>query len=143
MPPDEAAEEGVQLVEEGFGAIKIRLGRASAREDLAAVRAVRKRIPHEILLMSDFNQALSVNEAILRGRMLDGEGLYWIEEPVRADDFSGCARVSLELKTPVQIGENFYSPHQMQVALDAHASDFVMPDVQRIGGISGWLRASA
>jgi len=143
MPPDEAAEEAVQLVEEGFGAIKIRLGRASAREDLAAVRAVRKRIPHEILLMSDFNQALSVNEAIQRGRMLDGEGLYWIEEPVRADDFKGCARVAAELETPVQIGENFSGVFQMQEALAEQAADFVMPDAQRIGGVTGWLAAAA
>jgi mandelate racemase len=139
----EAVDEAVQLVDEGFGAIKIRLGRTTAREDLEVVRAVRKHMLDEVVLMSDFNQALSVNEAIQRGRMLEDEGLYWIEEPVRADDFSGCARVAAELKTPIQIGENFFSPHQMHTALDVQASDFVMPDVQRIGGISGWLRAAA
>jgi mandelate racemase len=143
MSPDDAAEEAVQLVEEGFRAIKLRLGRKTAEGDREAVRAVRKRIPDHVLLMSDFNQALSVSEAIHRGRMLEGEGLYWIEEPVRADDFSGCARVASEVQIPIQIGENFYSTHQMQIALDANASDWVMPDVQRIGGISGWLRAAA
>lgn len=143
MPADEAADEAIQLVEEGFRAIKIRLGRATAEEDLAAVGAVRKRIPDAVLLMADFNQALSVNDALRRGRMLDDEGLYWIEEPVRADDFAGCARVSAELKTPVQIGENFSGIYQMQDALTARASDFVMPDVQRIGGASAWLRAAA
>jgi mandelate racemase len=107
MPPEEAATEATQLVAEGFSAIKIRLGRATATEDLAAVRAVRSRIPSDVLLMADFNQALSVNEAIHRGSLLDGEGLVWIEEPVRADDLAGCARVAAELKTPVQIGENF------------------------------------
>jgi len=143
MPAAEAAKEAVELVQEGFRAIKIRLGRANAADDLAAVRAVRKSISDDILLMADFNQALSVQEAIKRGRMLDDEGLYWIEEPVRADDFAGCARVAAELKTPVQIGENFYSTYQMKEALTVHASDFVMPDLQRIGGISGWLRAAA
>jgi mandelate racemase len=143
MPPDEAGDEAVQLVEEGFGAIKIRLGRPSLRDDLAAVRAVRKRIPEDIVLMADFNQALSVNEAIQRGRALDGEQLYWIEEPVRADDFAGCARVASELKTPVQIGENFSGPLQMQDALLARSCDFVMPDAQRIGGVTGWLRAAS
>src|SRR5207245_10475283 len=122
---------------EGFRAIKVRLGRPAAEEDLAVVRAVRKRVPDDIVLMADFNQALSVNEAILRGRMLDGEGLSWIEEPVRADDFAGCARVSAELMTPVQIGENFSGIYQMQEALTRRASDFVMPDAQGIGGISG------
>jgi len=143
MPPGEAAEEATQLVAEGFGAIKIRLGRATAAEDLAAVRAVRSRIPNDVLLMADFNQALSVNEAIHRGRLLDGEGLVWIEEPVRADDLAGCARVAAELKTPVQIGENFSGLYQMLESLNLRASDFVMPDLQRIGGVSGWMRAAA
>jgi mandelate racemase len=143
MSPEAAANEALQLIEEGFRAIKIRVGREKAEDDLAAVRAVRKQIPSDVLLMSDFNQSLSVAEAIRRCRMLDGEGLYWIEEPVRADDFSGCALVAQESQTPIQIGENFYSSHQMQTALTAHASDFVMPDLQRIGGVSGWIRASA
>lgn len=143
MPPDEAGNEAVQLVDEGFKAIKIRLGRPSLRDDLAAVRAVRKRIPEDVVLMADFNQALSVNEAIQRGRALDGEGVYWIEEPVRADDFAGCARVAAELKTPVQIGENLSGIFQMHDALAVHASDFLMPDAQRIGGVTGWLRAAA
>src|SRR5262245_7901477 len=88
MPAETAASEAVQLVDEGFHAIKIRLGRATAAEDLAAVRAVRSRITSDVLLMADFNQALSVNEAIHRGRLLEGEGLVWIEEPVRADDLA-------------------------------------------------------
>jgi mandelate racemase len=143
MPAGEVADEAGQLLEQGFRAIKIRLGRPTAEEDLAAVRAVRERIGESICLMADFNQALSVNEALRRGRLLDDEGLTWIEEPVRADDLAGCARIAAELATPVQIGENFSGIYQMQEALAAGACDFVMPDVQRIGGVSGWLRAAA
>ena len=80
----------------------------------------------------------------LRGRMLDDEGgLHWIEEPTRADDFEGNRRIADALATPVQIGENFMGPEQMARALAAGASDYVMPDVQRIGGVSGWMRAAA
>ena len=94
--------------------------------------------------MCDFNQALTVNEAILRGRQLDDEGgLYWIEEPTRADDFAGNRRIADALDTPVQIGENFMGPEQMAQALAAQASDYVMPDAQRIGGVTGWMRAAA
>ncbi len=143
MPPAEAAAEAVELVAEGFGAVKVRLGRASAVDDLAAVRAVREAIGPDVVLMSDFNQYLSVAAALERGRMLDGEGLAWIEEPVRADDLAGCARVTAALRTPVQIGENFSGPFQMRESLVMGASDLVMPDLQRIGGVSGWLRAAA
>ena len=76
--------------------------------------------------------------------MIDAEGgVHWIEEPVRADDFAGCARVARELATPIQIGENFMGPEQMAQALAAGACDYVMPDAQRIGGVTGWLRAAA
>src|SRR5512138_939956 len=107
MPPEAAADEAEKLLEGGFRAVKLRLGHPTLEADLAAVRAVRKRLPGEVALMADFNQALTVAEAIRRGRALDGEGLAWIEEPIRHDDFRGCARVSRELATPVQIGENF------------------------------------
>ena len=136
-------KEALELVGEGFTAVKVRLGRAQARDDVEAVRAVRKALGPGITLMADFNQGLTVAEAIKRGRMLDEEGLCWIEEPVRADDFAGNAKVAREVATPIQIGENFMGPEQMQQALAAQACDFVMPDAQRIGGVTGWMRAAA
>ena len=144
MPPKPLVKEALELLAEGFSAVKLRLGRPEAKADLEALRAVKKAIGPRIALMVDFNQALSVAEALKRGRMLDDEGgVYWIEEPIRADDFSGCARLARELATPVQIGENFMGPEQMAQALAAQACDFVMPDAQRIGGVSGWMRAAA
>ena len=144
MPAAEAAREAQALVREGFSAVKLRVGRSTAREDLEVVRAVKEAIGPDITLMCDFNQALSVNEAILRGRMIDDEGgLAWIEEPTRADDFDGNARIAQALDTPVQIGENFMGPEQMVQALAARACDYVMPDAQRIGGVTGWMRAAA
>jgi len=137
-------KEAEALVAEGFSAVKLRLGRARAEDDIAALRAVKKAIGPKIALMTDFNQGLSVAEAIRRGRMIDDEGgVTWIEEPVRADDFAGNAKVARELATPIQIGENFMGPEQMAQALAAGACDYVMPDAQRIGGVTGWLRAAA
>ncbi|UCE30367.1 MAG: mandelate racemase [Burkholderiales bacterium] len=144
MPLRALAREAEQLVGEGFSAVKLRLGRPDPADDLKAVRAVRKAIGPGVTLMVDYNQGLTVNDAILRGRMLDDEGgLYWIEEPTRADDFEGNGRIADALETPVQIGENFMGPEQMVQALAAEASDYVMPDAQRIGGVTGWMRAVA
>jgi mandelate racemase len=138
------AKESEQLVAEGFAAIKLRLGRAEAKDDLEALRAVKKAVGPQVSLMVDFNQALTVAEAVRRGRMIDDEGgVLWIEEPVRADDFAGCAKVAREVATPIQIGENFMGPEQMAQALAAGACDYVMPDAQRIGGVTGWMRAAA
>jgi mandelate racemase len=84
-----------------------------------------------------------VAEAVKRAAALDQEGLYWIEEPTLADDNSGHAQISRETKTPIQIGENWWGPHEMAKSIAAGASDFVMPDVMKIGGVTGWLRAAA
>jgi len=137
-------EEAEEMVAEGFSAIKLRLGRPEATADVEALRAVKKAIGPKVTLMVDFNQALTVAEAIRRGRMIDDEGgVLWIEEPIRADDFAGCAKVAREVATPIQIGENFMGPEQMAQAIAADCCDYVMPDAQRIGGVTGWMRAAA
>jgi mandelate racemase len=144
MPLAPLAKEATELVAEGFRAVKLRLGRPAARDDLEALRTVKKTIGPDIVLMVDFNQVLTVAEAVRRGRLIDEEGgVYWIEEPIRADDFAGAARVAREVATPIQLGENFMGPEQMAQALAAGACDYVMPDAQRIGGVTGWLRAAA
>jgi mandelate racemase len=144
MPLPALTKEAEELVAEGFGAVKLRLGRPEAKDDLAALRAVKKAIGPEITLMVDFNQGLTVAQALERGRMIDAEGgVYWIEEPVRADDFAGNAHIAREVATPIQIGENFMGPEQMAQALAAGACDYCMPDAQRIGGVTGWMRAAA
>lgn len=121
-------KESEQLVAEGFSAIKLRLGRAEAKSDLDALRAVKKAIGPQVTLMVDFNQALTVAEAERRGRMIDDEGgVLWIEEPVRADDFAGCAKVARAVATPIQIGENFMGPEQMAQAIAVRCCDYVMP----------------
>ena len=84
-----------------------------------------------------------VAEAIRRGRALEGEGVAWLEEPIRHDDYAGNATVARALAVPVQIGENFNGPKAMIEALAARACDYVMPDAARIGGVSGWIQAPA
>jgi mandelate racemase len=144
QPVEKVADEAERLVAEGnFSAVKLRIGRDDPAQDLAAARAVRKRVGDRISVMSDFNQRLSVNDAILRGRMLDDEGLYWIEEPIRHDDYAGYARICAELQTPIQTGENLVDTFEMVNAITLESLDYVMPDLQRIGGVTGWLRAAA
>ncbi len=127
----------------GYAGLKIKAGFPTLAEDLAAVRAAREALGDDIALMIDYNQSLSVAEALVRCRALDGEGLEWIEEPVRADDLDGCARIAAAVTTPIQIGENFNGPAEMHAAIAARACDLVMPDPQFIHGVTGWLEAAA
>ena len=143
MEPARLADEAEALLEGGFSAVKLRLGHETLDGDLAALDAVRKRIGTAIDIMVDYNQALSVDEALRRGKALDAQGVYWLEEPIRHDDYAGAARLAAALETPVQIGENFSLPEAMEEALERKACDYAMPDLERIGGVTGWRRAAA
>ena len=137
-----AAEAEKLLAVGNFRAVKLRLGYPTLERDIAAVHAVRNRVGGAVALMVDYNQALSVDEALTRGRALDAENIYWLEEPVRHDDYAGAARLARDLKVPIQIGENFSLPARMSDALEQAKPDYVMPDLERIGGITGWRQAA-
>lgn len=143
-PLETLADEAAALVAEGgFTGLKLRLGRDRLADDLAAIAAARKGAGAEVKLMCDFNQGLSLGDALVRCHALDDEGLYWFEEPTTYDNIPGYAQLARELKTPVQLGENFYGPRLLYQAILAGAGDYVMPDLMRIGGVTGWLRAAA
>ena len=142
MPSSRLADEAVKLSESGLKAVKLRLGYPTQSEDLAAVEAVRRAIGPDIGMMVDYNQSLSPAEALQRGKALDDHGLLWIEEPIRHDDYETYAAMSRDLKTPIQLGENLNGPEALQKAIRASAADYIMPDVARIGGVTGWLQAA-
>jgi len=137
------ADEAEKLLAGGFRAVKLRLGYPTVQGDIAAVHAVRKRIGDGVALMVDYNQALGLEDALLRGRALDSENIYWLEEPIRHDDYVGTAKLARELKVPIQIGENFSLPAAMAAAVEQRAADYVMPDLERIGGVTGWRAAAS
>src|SRR5215471_1186558 len=140
--PEKLADEAATLLASGLKAVKLRLGYSTLAEDLAALRAVRGRVPSGVLVMVDYNQALTTAEAIRRGRALQKEEIVWLEEPIRHDDYRGNAEIARSLQVPVQIGENFNGPEAMVDALAARACGYVMPDVMRIGGVTGWIQAA-
>lgn len=144
LPLDRLAQEARELVAEGnFSAIKIRLGRPRLADDLEALKRVRDAIGPDIHLMCDFNQGQTLQEAIWRLHGLDDQGLYWFEEPVVFDNYAQSAQLAHELHTPVSIGENIYGPRSFLDAVRAGAADLYMPDLMRIGGVTGWMRAAA
>ena len=140
---DRLGVEAAELVAEGgFAGLKLRLGRERLEDDLRAIRAVRDAVGPDTKLMVDFNQGLTRGDALHRCHALDDQGLYWFEEPITYNNLDGYARLAAALKTPVQLGENFYGPRELMRAVQAGAGDYVMPDLMRIGGVSGWLRGA-
>jgi mandelate racemase len=141
--PHGKGDEALELLAEGdFTAVKLRLGRERAADDLCAVHAVKQAVGEEVKVMVDYSQAMHMGEALQRCHQIDDLGLEWIEEPIVTDDLDGYARLCSELKTPVQTGENFYGVRDLYHAAQARACDVVMVDLMRIGGVTGWLRCA-
>src|SRR3954470_4705461 len=140
--PGDPAGEVRERAPAGFGAYKLKVGGGSLDDDLAAIAAVRE-ASGGARLMVDYNQSLDYDEALARLRRLDAEDLEWIEEPLPAEDVAGYARLCAAIATPIQAGESWWSPEEAERNLAAGACALAMPDVARIGGVTGWLRAAA
>lgn len=124
----------------GYGHVKMRLGRSDIADDVAALRAVREALGASIAVSIDFNQGLDATSALAACRAIDGFGLTWIEEPILYDDYPSQALLARKLTTPLQIGENFWSWRVGKSAIEMGACDYIMPDILRIGGVTGWMR---
>jgi mandelate racemase len=141
--PVGSAKTAERWAKRGFTGVKAKIGYATVQEDVAVVRAIRKAVGDSVAVMVDYNQCLKPVEAVERVRRLDDEGLVWIEEPTLAHDYRGHARVAEAAHTPIQCGENWWGVTDLQHAIEASASDYVMPEVMKIGGVTGWMRAVA
>jgi mandelate racemase len=140
--PQDVAREAREMAGEhgGFAHLKLRMGREHIADDVAAYRAVRSAIGPDISLSVDFNQGLAATTALAACRAIDGLGLVWIEEPIAYDDYDSQRRLARKLETPLQIGENWWSWRVGKAAIETGACDYIMPDLLRIGGVTGWLR---
>lgn len=135
---DALAKEADDLVQRGFRAMKMRGGRLNPADDLAALRRVREAIGPDIALMIDINQGWTPDTAIRWGRRFEEFDLTWFEEPVRYDDLTGHARIAAALDVPVASAENAYTLGGVREYIEYRAADVLMPDLQRIGGVTGW-----
>jgi mandelate racemase len=135
----ESARAAEAWANRGFRGVKAKIGYPTVEEDLAVVRAIRSAVGPGVAVMVDYNQSLSVEEAKRRLARLDGEGLAWVEEPVIAEDYAGMAAVARDAATPVQAGENWWGPLEFAKAIEARATDLLMPDVMKTFGVTGWM----
>ena len=140
VDPTADAGDLKRSLDRGFKGIKIKGGDGDAANDERVVSAVRDLIGPDIALMIDFNQSLDPAEATRRIARLAPYDLHWIEEPVAQENLFGHAKVRETSPTPIQAGENWWFPRGFAEAIAVGASDFIMPDLMKCGGVTGWLR---
>ena len=139
---DELQREAAEFAAQGWRAMKMRIGKPRAEDDVARVRAVREAIGPDIGLMVDSNQQLTVPRAIRLGRMLEEFNLTWFEEPIPYHDHTGEAEIAAALDMPVASGETEYTSRGMFEMLRQRSADILMPDLQRMGGPTEFLKAA-
>ena len=129
--------------EEGFGAVKIKVGRATLDDDIRRIDAARQIAGKERRIMVDANQAFHLHEAIERGRVYQQMGCYWYEEPLPPYDHAAYAELARELDIPIATGENEYTKFAYADLIARLGVDIVQPDNRRSGGVSEWMEIAA
>jgi len=140
---EELKYDAITFLEEGFQAIKMRVGNENPEEDLARVRAVREAIGDDADLMVDAAQSWTPDSAIQMGRRLEEFNIFWLEEPVLSSDVGGLAKVSATLDVPIAAGHTAFGKEGVKNLVAENAVDVLTPDLQHIGGITEWMKMAA
>ncbi len=129
---------------DGFGAVKMKIGRDAAA-DRERVRAARAALQAETELFVDANGAYSRKQALAQAEVFAGHGVTWFEEPVSSDDLDGLRLLRDRMPAPIDVaaGEYGYDAIYFRRMLEAGAVDVLQADATRCGGISGFLKAAA
>ena len=137
------ATTGERLVEQGFKAMKFRMGAEDTdTAEVARMRAIREAVGDGIDLMVDINQGWDVNRSIRVGREMEDCGLYWLEDPIHHQDYTGLERIADSLDTPITTGEYHFGIAPFRHMLEQRSVDIVMVDLLRVGGITHWMKAA-
>ncbi|GGX23892.1 D-galactarolactone cycloisomerase [Pigmentiphaga litoralis] len=140
---EQAVEEARGYVDQGFKAIKMKIGLGSLTKDIDRVAAVRDAIGNDVQLMVDANHCFTVPQAINIGRELEKLGVHWFEEPISPEDLDGYVEVSRKLDMAVAGGENEFTKFSFRRILEKRAMDIVQPDVCAAGGITECKKIAA
>ncbi len=139
--PEESAANAREFLDQGFLAIKLKIGRGIST-DLDHVTAVRSEIGPAVQLMVDANGAYTIAQAVQLAKGLVRENVTWFEEPVHPEYPADLAAIRRRIDLPVVSGEWLGSIYQFRDLLNAEAADIIMPNITRVGGITGMRRVA-
>jgi L-alanine-DL-glutamate epimerase-like enolase superfamily enzyme len=133
-------EHAKEHVARGFRQMKFRMGGVKTLDEaVERTRVLREAVGEDVDLIVDMNWSWTVNKTIEVGRALAPFRLFWIEDPIPADDYEGLRQISDALETPICAGETYHEAVQFRSLLDRGAVDYVMIDLE-VGGITQWLK---
>jgi L-alanine-DL-glutamate epimerase-like enolase superfamily enzyme len=131
------------IVDQGWTAVKMKVGKPDPREDYARVRAARKALGDDIDLMVDANQVWNLTTARTWAPRFEEFNVRWLEEPMHPDDVRSHARLARATRIPLAVGEHVYSALAFRDFLEAGALGYVQADCTRLAGVTEWLQVAA
>jgi len=140
---DELVKDAKALLDRGFDAIKIKLGRPDPREDLRRVAAVRKAVGDDIDIMTDVNCAWTLAIGKQYGSRLQDYDIKWLEEPMKPEDITMHAELARAITTPIAVGETIFTREAFRDYIEAGAVQYVQADSTKLHGIDEWLEVAA
>lgn len=133
---DRLAEEAIRHFENGFTAMKVKLG-FGVRDDIVVMHSIADALgDREVELMVDTNHAYGYREALQLGRELELFNVRWYEEPVVPEDKASYRKLRNKLDIPIAGGENEHTPYGFNALFSACAVDIAQPDIGSCGGIT-------
>ncbi|WP_020008237.1 mandelate racemase/muconate lactonizing enzyme family protein [Salinicoccus albus] len=140
---DELISDMNQLIDHGFDAVKMKLGKPDPREDYERVKAVKNAIPEHVKLMTDVNTVWDLKTARTWGKKMQDLDIYWLEEPMNPFNKKDHARLARNIDIPIAVGETIYTKYDFRDYIEAGAVDIVQADVTKLSGIDEWLDVAA
>ncbi|HBZ1364737.1 TPA: mandelate racemase/muconate lactonizing enzyme family protein [Klebsiella pneumoniae] len=134
-PVQYLVEEALSYVEQGFTAMKLKVG-FGVEEDYNVTRAIREAIGPDIMLMVDANHAYDAVAAIQLARRIEQFDISWFEEPVPPEDLDGYIRVKAATTIPLAGGECEFTRYGFKNVLTAGTMDIIQPDICAAGGLT-------
>lgn len=126
----------------GWPGVKLKIGRPHLFQDVERLEAVRHAVGPEMHIMVDANQSMTLAESKRRAAAFSPFDLFWLEEPLPADDIQGHVALARSTAIPIAVGESMYSPAQFREYMQAGAASIIQVDVARVGGVTPWLKVA-
>lgn len=140
---DELINDMKAIIDRGFNAVKMKIGRPDPREDIKRVKAVRNALGTYVDIMVDANTVWDLKTAVKWGRQLEEYNISWLEEPMNPFDKQAHSHLAKSLDIPIAVGETIYTKYDFRDYIEMRAVDIVQADATKLLGIDEWLEVAA